>query len=191
MNINIKTKNISLTDKVRDMVEDKLGKLEKFLPEDADSVVTLKGKKNYVKVEMMIPMKRYTLRVEEEDRDLNNAIDRVQSVMERQIRKYKTKLTSKKRHGDTVRGKGNDVDGETFYSKDVDYAAEVVEEEEDAIKIVRNKRFEILPMSAEEACLQMDMLGHGFFVYEDDDSGNICVAYKRTDGQYGLIEAAH
>ena len=101
MDIKIKTKNLSLTDRVQDMVDDKLGRLEKFLPEDADATVTLKGKKNYVKVEMTIPMKRYTLRVEEEDRDLHNAIDKVQSVMERQIRKYKTRLTNKKRKGES------------------------------------------------------------------------------------------
>ena len=179
MELNIKTKNISLTERVRNMVDEKLGRLEKFLPEDADAYVTLKGKKNYVKVEMTIPMKRYTLRVEEEDRDLNNAVDRVQEVMERQIRKYKTRLTSKKRKGDV-----NEVIGAPVE------AAEVAEAVEDEIKIVRNKRFIVQPMSAEEACLQMDMLGHGFFVFEDEESGQICVVYRRTDGQYGIIETA-
>lgn len=180
MELNIKAKNISLTDKVRDMVEDKLGRLEKFLPEDADANVTLKGKKNYVKVEMTIPMKRYTLRVEEEDRDLNNAIDRVQEIMERQIRKYKTRLTAKKRKGDPA-----EIIGAPMEEMD-----DVVETEDDSIHIVRNKRFVIHPMSAEEACLQMDMLGHGFFVFEEEESGEICVVYKRTDGEYGIIETA-
>ena len=188
MDIRIKTKNLSLTDDVRNLVEEKLGRLEKFLPEDADATVTLKGKKNYVKVEMTIPMKRYTLRVEEEDRDLHNAIDRVENVMERQIRKYKTRLTSKKRKGDPSE----------VISAPVDLSAEVEVEDskagtadvEDKIEIVRNKRFEISPMSAEEACMQMDLLGHGFFVFEEEESGEICVAYRRTDGAYGLIETA-
>ena len=178
MELNIKTKNLSLTEKVRNMVDEKLGKLEKFLPEDADAYVTLKGKKNYVKVEMTIPMKRYTLRVEEEDRDLNNAIDRVQEVMERQIRKYKTRLTSKKRKGDVAEVIGAPV------------SDEAEEMDENAIEIVRNKRFIVQPMSAQEACLQMDLLGHGFFVFEEEESGQICVVYRRTDGQYGIIETA-
>ncbi len=177
MELYIKTKNISLTDKVRNMVNEKLGRLEKFLPEDADGHVTLKGKKNYVKVEMTIPMKRYTLRVEEEDRDLNNAIDRVQEVMERQIRKYKTRLTAKKRKGDV--------------SEVIGAPAPVEDEAEDTgFNIVRNKRFVIQPMSAQEACLQMDLLGHGFFVFEDEESGQVSVVYRRTDGQYGIIETA-
>ena len=137
---------------------------------------------------MTIPMKRYTLRVEEEDRDLHNAIDKVQSVMERQIRKYKTRLTSKKRKGDP-----NEIIGAP-----VDFVTDVAEEDvkagtadvEDKIEIVRNKRFEITPMSAEEACMQMDLLGHGFFVFEEEESGEVCVAYRRTDGAYGLIETA-
>ena len=183
MELNIKAKNINLTDKVRDMVEDKLGKLEKFLPEDADANVTLKGKKNYVKVEMTIPMKRYTLRVEEEDRDLNTAIDRVQEIMERQIRKYKTRLTSKKRKGDP-----SEVIGAPMEAAE---AADITDDaEDDGIQIVRNKRFVIHPMSAEEACLQMDMLGHGFFVFEDEETGDIAVVYKRTDGAYGIIETS-
>lgn len=180
MELNIKAKNLNLTDKIRDMVDDKLGRLEKFLPEDADANVTLKGKKNYVKVEMTIPMKRYTLRVEEEDRDLNTAIDRVQEIMERQIRKYKTRLTAKKRKGDPSEVIGAPIEA----------ADDVVETEDDSIHIVRNKRFVIHPMSAEEACLQMDMLGHGFFVFEEEESGEICVVYKRTDGEYGIIETA-
>ena len=180
MELNIKAKNINLTDKIREMVEDKLGRLEKFLPEDADANVTLKGKKNYVKVEMTIPMKRYTLRVEEEDRDLNTAIDRVQEIMERQIRKYKTRLTAKKRKGDP-----NEV-----ISAPIEVDPDIVETEDDTIRIVRNKRFVIHPMSAEEACLQMDMLGHGFFVFEEEESGDICVVYKRTDGEYGIIETS-
>lgn len=180
MELNIKAKNINLTDKIRDMVNDKLGRLEKFLPEEADANVTLKGKKNYVKVEMTIPMKRYTLRAEEEDRDLNTAIDRVQEIMERQIRKYKTRLTAKKRKGDPAEIIGAPVEA-------VD---EVQDAEDEGIRIVRNKRFVIHPMSAEEACLQMDMLGHGFFVFEEEESGEICVVYKRTDGEYGMIETA-
>ena len=122
MKLDIKTRNISLTDKVRDMVEGELGKLEKFLPEDADGSVTLKGKKNYVKVEMTIPMKRYTLRVEEEDQDLQTAIDRVRDVMERQIRKYKTRLTSKKR-----KSKREEIIGATM--EDI----EMMENEPDAV----------------------------------------------------------
>ncbi len=181
MKINIATRNISLTDKVRDMVESELGKLEKFLPEDADANVTLKGKKNYAKVEMTIPMKRYTLRVEEEDRDLAAAIDRVRDVMERQIRKYKTRLTAKKR-----KGRKEEIVGVTM--EDLAQIDEAAETEEDQIEIVRNKRFTIEPMSAEEACLQMDLLGHGFFVFEEESSEQICVVYRRTDGQYGIIE---
>ena len=188
MDIKIKTKNLSLTDRVQDMVDDKLGRLEKFLPEDADATVTLKGKKNYVKVEMTIPMKRYTLRVEEEDRDLHNAIDKVQSVMERQIRKYKTRLTNKKRKGESHEVIEAPIEMIEQMEED-DFKAGAIEGEE-KIEIVRNKRFVISPMSAQEACLQMDMLGHGFFVFAEEESGEICVVYRRTDGAYGLIETA-
>ena len=170
MKINIATRNISLTDKVRDMVESELGKLEKFLPEDADANVTLKGKKNYAKVEMTIPMKRYTLRVEEEDRDLAAAIDRVRDVMERQIRKYKTKLA---RH--------NRQDFKPAFME-----AEDAHDEE--IDIIRTKKFAVKPMTPEEAVLQMNLLSHQFFAFRNAETGNIGVVYLRTDGSYGVID---
>ena len=115
-------------------------------------------------------MKRYTLRVEEEDRDLAAAIDRVRDVMERQIRKYKTKLA---RH--------NRQDFKPAFME-----ADDAHDEE--IDIIRTKKFAVKPMTPEEACVEMELLGHSFYVFRNAESGNINVVYKRKENAYGLIE---
>ena len=169
MKINITGKGMDLTDRIKDQVDKKLGKLDKFIQEDMAANVILKEKKGEHRVEVTIPLKQYTIRAEQKDRDLFAAIDKVEDALERQIRKYKTRIMAKRRDG---------VDVEPAFEADVDDAE---------IKIVKNKRFVVHPMGAQEACMQMDLLDHDFFVFENQESGEINVVYRRTDGGYGLI----
>jgi len=169
MKINITGKGMDLTDRIKDQVDKKLGKLDKFIQEDMAANVILKEKKGEHRVEVTIPLKQYTIRAEQKDRDLFAAIDKVEDALERQIRKYKTRIMAKRRDG---------VDVEPAFEADVDDAE---------IKIVKNKRFVVHPMGAQEACMQMDLLDHDFFVFENEESGEINVVYRRTDGGYGLI----
>ena len=169
MKINITGKGIDLTDRIKDQVDKKLGKLDKFIHEEMTANVILKEKKGEHRVEVTIPLKQYTIRGEQKDRDLFAAIDKVEDALERQIRKYKTRLMAKRRDG-------------LVEAPEVEADTEEVE-----INIVKNKRFVVHPMSAQEACMQMDLLDHDFFVFENEESGEINVVSRRTDGGYGLI----
>jgi putative sigma-54 modulation protein len=133
-------------------------------------------------VEVTIPMPNLLLRAEDINLDMYAAIDLVVDKLERQIRKHKTKLNRK------GRGKEGGV-GEYFKSLEgPDDAPAVYDEDEAELELVRTKRFTLKPMDTEEAILQMDMLGHSFFVFSDAETGNTNVVYRRKDGKYGLIE---
>ena len=163
-----------VTDAIKDYVETKLGKLDKYFKEsDMTANVLAKIRGNRQIIEVTIPTSKFILRSEEEHEDLYAAIDLVVDKLERQIRKNKTRL--KKQNTD------NTVKEFSFDYEDL----EVIEPEE---KIVKRKTIEMKPMDEEEAMLEMDLLGHEFFVYKDMDTNKICVLYKRKDGNYGLIE---
>lgn len=175
MKIKIFGKNIEVTDGIRNAVEDKLGKLEKYFADETRVDVTLSVNKNEQKVEVTIPVKGNIIRAEEISDDMYASIDMVEETIERQLVKYKNKLVNKKKVS-------RDNFTEAFIETDYD------EDEEEAVKIVRTKRFGIKPMDPEEACVQMELLGHNFFVFLNADTDEVNVVYKRKNNTYGLIE---
>ena len=182
MNFNIRGENIEVTPAIREYVEKKIAKLERYFSETPDANVNV-NLKTYsdktAKVEVTIPMSQLLLRAEEDNVDMYAAIDLITDKLERQIRKHKTKVNRKHRE----KGNLNELFGST------DSTATAVEEEENDLEIVRQKSFNLKPMDSEEAILQMDLLGHNFFVYTDAETNNTNIVYKRKDGKYGLIEA--
>ncbi|KRL38889.1 ribosome hibernation-promoting factor, HPF/YfiA family [Liquorilactobacillus uvarum] len=178
---NIRGENIEVTDAIRGYVQKKLNKLEKYFEDTSNSTahVNLKVYSDKTsKVEVTIPLPYLVLRAEETSPDMYASVDLVTDKLERQIRKYKTKINRKSRE------KG-------FKEFQIpDTAGEEAEKEEKKFDIVRTKRVSLKPMDSEEAVLQMDMLGHNFFIYEDAETSGIDIVYRRRDGRYGLIEAS-
>lgn len=179
MKYNIRGENIEVTSAIREYVEKKISKLERYFdtPPATDVHVNLSVYNDEQRIEVTIPMTDLLLRGEEQHLDLYAAIDLVVDKLERQIRKYKTKVNRK------FRQKG----GAKHVFAELEKEARE-EEESDEIEIVRTKRFDLKPMDSEEAVLQMDMLGHAFYVFENASSGETNVVYRRKDGRYGLIE---
>lgn len=173
MKITVTGKNIEVTNALRSVVEKKLEKLDKYFKPDIEAQVTLSVEKNRQIIEVTIPFNGVILRGEEANEDMYASIDLVIDKLERQIRKQKTKL-QKRMHGDSLR-----------FQFIPDYEGDKSKEES---KIVKTKRFAMKPMSSEEAVLQMELIGHNFFVFENGDTGEVNVIYKRKDGNYGLIE---
>lgn len=172
MKVKIHARNIKLTEALKDTVEKKVLKLDKYFIEDIEAKVTLSVQKNRHIVEVLIPFNGICIRAEEATDDMYRSIDLVEEKLERQIVKYKKKL--KKDEYSSVR-----------YPT---IESESIEVEESDNKIVKVKRFDFKPMDAEEAVLQMELIGHNFFVYRDGETNETKVVYKRKDGHYGLIE---
>lgn len=181
MNYNIRGENIEVTQPIREYVEKKIGKLNRYFdnPPSSDVHVNLSVYNEEQQIEVTIPMTDLLLRAEEEHTDLYAAIDLVVDKLERQIRKYKTKINRK------FRQKGG---AKYVFAELEQEAQEAQQEAENEIDIVKTKRFNLKPMDSEEAILQMDMLGHTFFVFTNADTNVTNVVYKRKDGKYGLIE---
>ena len=173
MRIKITGRNIELTEGLKAAVEDKLNKLEKYFTPDTEVNVTLSVEKERQKVEVTIPMKGSYIRSEQVSSDMYVSIDLVEEVIERQLKKYRTKLVTKQQNAAAV-----------FKQ---DFLDEKSEDDEE-IKIIRTKKFDMKPMYPEDACVEMELLGHDFFIYTDDETNKIAVCYKRNDGGYGLIE---
>lgn len=183
LNFNIRGENVEVTPAIRDHVESKINKVERYFNEDiqANANVNLKVyNDNQTKVEVTIPMKNLTLRAEERHNDMYAAVDLIVDKLERQIRKHKTKVNRKFR----------DREGVAAYFANVQAPEQSTyqDEGEEDFHIVRTKQFELKPMDQEEAVLQMDMLGHNFYVFTDAESNGTNIVYKRKDGKYGLIE---
>lgn len=176
MKIKIHARNITLTDALKDTVEKKISKLEKYFNENVEAKVTLKVEKNRQIVEVIIPFNGVFLRGEESTENMYKSLDLVEEKLEGQIRKHKTKL--KKLEYDSLK----------FAQIDSEIAIDEDERVEDK-KIVKTKKFDVKPMLPDEAVLQMELIGHNFFVFRDGDTNEISVVYKRKDGHYGLIEA--
>ncbi len=174
MNIIVKGKNVEVTNALRDYVEKKVGKLEKYFETEMREIqVTLSVEKERRMVEVTAFINGITLRGEEETEDMYSSVDLVLEKIERQIRKYKTKINRKLRKS----------------SNDEPVTARLVtQNQDDEFKIVRNKRFNFKPMNVDEAILQMNLLGHNFFVFTNDLTEQMNVVYARKDGNYGLIE---
>ncbi|MGM0125024.1 ribosomal subunit interface protein [Enterococcus sp. AZ194] len=178
---NVRGENIEVTDAIRDYVEKKVGKLERYFSEapEATAHVNLKVyTEKTAKVEVTIPLPYLVLRAEETSPDLYASIDLVVDKLERQIRKFKTKINRKSR--ETV---ANPAVAATFFNE-----SNGEDENESELDIVRTKRLSLKPMDSEEAVLQMNMLGHNFFIFEDAETNGTSIVYRRKDGKYGLIE---
>ncbi|HOJ10854.1 MAG TPA: ribosome-associated translation inhibitor RaiA [Clostridiales bacterium] len=175
MNFIVSGKNIDITEALRNTVVKKLGKLDKFFNPDTDVYVTMSVEKNRHIVEVTIPFNGVVLRAEELSDDMYASIDEVIDVLEGQIRKNKTRLKRKLYNGAI----------KPEYFAQIETQADVEEHE---FKVVRTKKFAIKPMTVEEAILQMNLLGHQFFVFSNAESDEVNVVYKRKDGNYGLIE---
>ncbi|SRR5690625_1455986 len=182
MNFNIRGENIEVTEAIRNYVIKKINKLAKYFdaPLTSDVHVKLSVYNNEQKIEVTIPMTDLLLRGEERHSDLYAAIDLVVDKLERQIRKYKTKVNRKFRQEGSPKHVFAELEKEARNNQE--------ESEDDEIEIVRTKRFDFKPMDSEEAILQMNMLDHSFFVFTNAVSGDINVVYRRKDGKYGLIE---
>lgn len=165
-------KNIDVTEGLRSAVEDKIGKLEKYFTPETEVHVTLSVEKDRQKIEVTIPVKGNIIRSEQVSNDMYVSIDLVEEIIERQLKKYKKKLVDHKQSSSFFK--------QDFIEKDY------MDDEE--IKIIRTKRFDIKPMYPEDACIQMELLGHNFFVFNNAETDQVNVVYKRKGNTYGLIE---
>lgn len=172
MNLVISGKNLDITEGLRSAIEEKIGKLERYFTDSTEVHVTLSTEKNRQKIEITIPMKGSIIRAEEVSSDMYVSIDLVEEVIERQLRKYKNKLIDKAQNAAHL--------NQEFIDE------EVYEDEE--IEIIRSKKFAMKPMDPEEACVQMELLGHNFFVFRNSETEEVNVVYKRKGNTYGLIE---
>ena len=174
MRFTITGRNIDVTDGLRSAVEEKIGKLERYFKPDTEVLVTLSVEKDRQKIEVTIPVKGNIIRSEQVSSDMYVSIDLVEEIIERQLKKYKTKLVDAKQSG------GSASFSQTYMDEEYD--------DPDEIKIVRTKRFGIKPMDPEEACVQMELLGHSFYVFRNSETDEVNVVYKRKNDTYGLIE---
>lgn len=165
-------KNIEVTEGLRAAVEDKIGKLEKYFTAETEAHVTLSVEKDRQKIEVTIPVKGNIIRSEQVSSDMYVSIDLVEEIIERQLKKYKNKLIDKKQSSPYFR--------QEFIEKDY------MDDEE--VRILRSKKFDIKPMYPEDACVQMELLGHSFYVFCNAETDQVNVVYKRKGNTYGLIE---
>lgn len=174
MNISLRGDKLEITEATQSYAKEKLLKLDKYIenPNQVDASIFVKVRKNTSKVEVTIPLKNFILRAEEEQETFYAAIDVVIDKLERQIRKNKTRMSSKKMKEAKV------------------FNYEVVESiDEEETKIVKRKKIDVKPMDEEEAILQMELLGHEFYLFKDVETGKPAVIYRRKDGDYGIIDS--
>lgn len=165
-------RNIEVTPALRSTVEEKIGKLGKYFNPDTEVHVTLSVEKERQKIEVTIPVKGNIIRSEQVSNDMYVSIDLVEEIIERQLKKYKTRIVDKQQDAGSF---------SQMYMEN-DYM------DEEEVKIVRTKKFDIKPMYAEDACIQMELLGHNFFVFINAETDQVNVVYKRKGDTYGLIE---
>lgn len=168
----ISGRNIDVTEGLKSAIYDKIGKLERYFTPDTEVHVTLSVEKDRQKIEITIPMKGNIVRAEQVSNDMYVSIDLVEEIIERQLRKYKNKLVEQKQSAASP--------SKAFVDEEID--------DDDEIKIIRSKRFAMKPMDPEEACIQMDLLGHNFYVFRNSTTNEVNVVYKRKGNTFGLIE---
>ena len=171
---------ISVGEALKQKATDRLDKLSKVIPEGSEIFVTFSQVKKLNIVEVTIPLKKHVLRAEVSDVDMQTALDQAADILEKQMIKFKSRLSRKAKIDPNFKDEFN-----LYFSRQDD---EQDEENESAIVIKRSKKFALKPMDAEEAIMNMELLGHGFFVFKDTESDEVCVVYRRNDGTYGLIE---
>ena len=174
MRITITGRNIELTEGIKAAVKEKLSKLEKYFTPDTDVFVTLSVEKQRQKIEVTIPVKGRIIRSEQVSSDMYVSIDLVEEVIEKQLKKYRNKIASKKT--------------ENIENFRQEYLESEDDDDGEEIKIVRSKKFGIKPMYPEDACVQMELLGHDFFVFRNAQTDEVNVVYKRKGNTFGLIE---
>jgi len=183
MKYNIRGQRLEVTDALREYVEKKLSRLERYFeaPPQSDVNVTLSVTKGHQAVEVTIPLPGALLRAEEKRDDMYASIDFVVDKLERQIRKHKTRINRNFREAGSARAlfKEDYGSGVTTLARD----------EDEDMELVRTKRFNLKPMDVDEAILQMNLVGHNFYVFANNDTKEVNVVYRRNDGKYGLIEA--
>ena len=172
MRYTITGRNIDVTPGLREAVIEKIGKLERYFNQDTEAIITLSVTKDRQKIEVTIPVKGHIIRAEEQSTDMYVSIDLVEEIIERQLKKYKTKLIDKKQ---------SHIDFSEFYVQEETEA-------DDEIKIEKVTKFAMKPMDPEEACVQMELLGHSFYVFLNAETEEVNVVYKRKGQTYGLIE---
>ena len=172
MRYTITGRNVNVTPGLRAAIEEKIGKLDRYFNPDTEVIVTLSVQKDRQKIEVTIPVKGSIIRAEESSSDMYVSIDLGEEIIERQLRRYKTKLIAQQ---------------QAAASFQPDYL-EGEEEEEEEVKIVRTKKFDIKPMYPEDACVQMELLGHSFYVFCNAETDQVNVVYRRKGNTYGLIE---
>lgn len=172
MRFNIVGRNIEVTPGLRAAIEEKIGKLNRYFQPDTEVNVTLSVQKDKQIIEVTIPVKGNVIRAEQASNDMYVSIDLVEEIIERQMRKYKNKLIDKKQSATAF--------SDLFISEEYDY--------DDSINIVKTKKFAMKPMDPEEACVQMELLGHSFYVFLNAETEEVNVVYKRKNNTYGLIE---
>lgn len=165
-------RNIEITESLKAAVYEKIGKLERYFSPDTEVHVTLSIQKDNQKIEVTIPVKGNIIRSEQVSSDMYVSIDLVEEIIERQLKRYKTRLVSHKQNAESF---------SSFFVDSEDSS------EDEGIRIVKTKRFAIKPMDPEEACMQMELLGHNFYVFFNSETDETNVVYKRKDGSYGLI----
>lgn len=165
-------KNIEVTPGLRSNVEEKIGKLEKYFSPDTEVHVTLSVEKERHKIEVTIPVKGSIIRSEQVSNDMYISIDLVEEIIERQLKKYKNKIIDKEQAAESFK--------KEYIERDY--------QDDDEIKIVRTKQFDMKPMYPEDACVQMELLGHSFYVFNNAETDTVNVVYKRKANTYGLIE---
>ncbi|HBQ84964.1 MAG TPA: ribosome-associated translation inhibitor RaiA [Syntrophomonas sp.] len=174
MRFDIRGKNIELTDALKDYTTKRLSKLGKYIENVKEAQVALSVEGEGHKVEVTIPLNGMILRGEEVSEDMYSSIDLVEEKLEKQIEKYRTRLYHNNRGAGLKKSAFNDKN--------------TINDKEDAFKVVRTKRFALKPMDEEEAIMQMNLLGHNFFVFFNAKDEEVNVVYRRKDGNYGLIE---
>lgn len=166
-------RNIDVTEGLKSAIEEKLGKLDRFFAPETEMNVTLSVEKERQKIEVTIPVKGNIIRSEQVSSDMYVSIDLVEEVIERQLKKYKNKIVDKQQNAS--------VFSQEFVEKEYD-------DDDDEVKIIRTKKFGVKPMDPEEACVQMELLGHNFYVFFNSETDEVNVVYKRKGNTYGLIE---
>ncbi len=172
MRYTITGRNIEVTPRLRAQIEEKIGKLDRYFNPNTEVIVTLSVQKGRQKIEVTIPVKGSIIRAEESSSDMYVSIDLVEEVIERQMKKYKNKLIDKKQSATSF--------SDLFINEETVPA--------DEIEIVKTKKFAVKPMDPEEACVQMELLGHNFYVFLNAETEEVNVVYKRKGNTYGLIE---
>ena len=170
----ISGKNIDVTPGLKAAVEDKIGKLEKYFTPETEVHATLSVEKERQKIEVTIPVKGNIIRTEQVSNDMYVSVDLAAEVIERQLKKYKNKFRADQQAGAA--------------SLRTDFIENNYDGDDEEVRIVRTKKFDIKPMYAEDACVQMELLGHDFFVFCNAETDEVNVVYKRKGNTYGLIE---